>query len=57
MARARICPQRIIKEAIRLLEMHGSFYLSNEDMEARDNNIQELDDLQERLYQQGIINL
>lgn len=60
MARAKICPQRIIKEAIRIIELYQS-ELGHADSTDLDeeitNNLLELNDLQERLYQQGIINL
>jgi hypothetical protein len=49
---AKICPQRIIAEAVRLL---NEFEPQDEgESEAMDNNLAELEELSKRLYQAGI---
>lgn len=53
---ARVCPQRIIKEAIRLLELAHDGGM-NEDLEIVENNILELEGLEKALYRDGIINI
>ena len=56
---ALVSPQRIIKEAIRLLSECGCGPLSDPSdfEEAVANNIEELDSLQKALYRDGIINI
>jgi hypothetical protein len=47
-----VCPQRIIKEAIRLLEQAP--FTNDTDTEAKENNLIELESLQRALYKEGI---
>lgn len=55
MQRASICPQRVLAEAVRLLEMLDLVYRMDEaDKEAWDNTLTELDDLSKRLHAAGI---
>lgn len=51
----KVCPQRIIKEAIRLLEDSPEGDLDHE--EAVGNCIVELASLEKALYRDGIINI
>lgn len=54
-SKASICPQRILNEARRLLEVCIDLPgLSDEDAEALNNNYVELEDLGSRLYKAGI---
>jgi hypothetical protein len=48
-----VCPQRIIKEAIRLLELAG-FAPGSDDDEAAGSVLHELAELERRLYKAGI---
>lgn len=52
----KVSPQRIINEAIRLIEEGMPFY-STSDQESAINNVQELDSLQKALHRDGIINI
>lgn len=52
---SKVSPQRIIAEAVRLLELHDE--LPEAEMEALVNNIHELTDLSMALYRDGIINI
>lgn len=53
-----ICPQRVIKEAISLIETQITLSDLDDDLAERiDNNLQELQELQQRLYKAGIINI
>jgi hypothetical protein len=55
---SKICPQRIIKEAIRLLEQFYEEYSHNDELsEQIDNNVTELENLEKALYRDGIINI
>lgn len=61
---AKICPQRVIKEAMRiirasteLLDDEAQIALGDEFFEEVDNNLLELDTLQKALYRDGIINI
>jgi hypothetical protein len=48
-----VCPQRIIKEAIRLLE-RADFAPGSDDDEAAGSALHELAELERRLYKAGI---
>jgi hypothetical protein len=55
---AKVCPQRIIKESIRLLELFADEYSHNKELcEEIDNNVQELGGLEKALARDGIINI
>lgn len=51
---AKVCPQRIIKEAVRLLTF---VEVPGEELENLSNNILELEGLEKSLYRDGIINI
>jgi len=51
----KVCPQRIIAEAIRLIELIP--ITEGRDEESITNNLQELESLSRALYRDGIINI
>jgi hypothetical protein len=48
---AMVCPQRIIAEAIRLLEL---LLVDDTELENRDNTVQELESLSKALWRDGV---
>lgn len=55
---AKVCPQRIIKEAIKIMEKHISYDgLTQDEADRIDNNLLELNALEKALYRDGIINI
>jgi len=53
---SKVCPQRIIAEAIRLLEQYPSHTSMDVNVEV-DECIEELEGLSKALYRDGIINI
>ena len=55
---SKICPQRVLREALRIIENHVTNEgLTDNEAEAIDNNILELEEVIRRLDSAGIINL